>query len=144
RHVEHPADAGLGTLDDLVKPFAAVAHFHHALAGTMVVQQLGLSTLQNGYGKHRRSRAEVIYTIHGKNLPQFSARLHKKAKSQNSDCKSASDALSGLAFHEGALRPSALHLPPCSGFVMQSSSCRTSVSYVARALCAAPIYNVAR
>ena len=42
RHVQHPADGGLGVLDDVVKPLAAVAHLHDALAGTMVVQQFRL------------------------------------------------------------------------------------------------------
>ena len=89
-----------------------------------------------------------------------SARFHKKTKSQNSDCKAASAALSGLAvpagtpgwrshespsrafdrpnrsalcadaarrFRAARLRPSALHLPLCSGFAMQSSSYRTFV-----------------
>ncbi len=64
-----------------------------------------------------------------------SARFHKKTKSQNSDCKAASVALSGLAFHAGAPRPSALHLPPCSGFAMQSSSYRPFVFLCHSRLC---------
>ena len=55
------------------------------------------------------------------------ARFHKKTKWQNSVCKAASAALSGFAFHKGVLQPSALHLPPCSGFAMLRSSCRTFV-----------------
>ena len=53
------------------------------------------------------------------------ARFHKKTKPQNSACKAASAALSGLAFHGGALRPSALYLPPCSGFAVLQRFCKT-------------------
>ena len=48
-----------------------------------------------------------------------------KTKPQNSACKAASAALSGLAFHRGALRPSALYLPPCSGFAVLQRFCKT-------------------
>ena len=58
----------------------------------------------------------------------LSAQFHKKTKPQTSNCKAASAALSGFAFHTGALQPSALHLPPCSDFAMLRSSCRTFVS----------------
>ena len=57
----------------------------------------------------------------------LSAQFHKKTKPQNSNCKAASAALSGFAFHQGVLQPSALHLPPCSDFAMLRSSCRTFV-----------------
>ena len=82
------------------------------------------------YIKVYRGRQFLFWPPGGAGKPQKtprSARFHKKTKSQNSDCKAASAALSGLAFHQGALRPSALHLPPCSGFAMQSSSCRPFV-----------------
>ena len=58
----------------------------------------------------------------------LSAQFHKKTKPQTSNCKAASAALSGFAFHQGVLQPSALHLPPCSDFAMLRSSCRTFVS----------------
>ncbi|HIW54215.1 MAG TPA: hypothetical protein H9883_04540, partial [Candidatus Ruthenibacterium merdigallinarum] len=48
-------------------------------------------------------------------------------------CKAASAALSGLAFHQGVLRPSALHLPLCSGFAVLRSFCKTFVSLLHRA-----------
>ena len=61
------------------------------------------------------------------------ARFHKKTKPQNSACKAASAALSGLAFHQGVLRPSALHLPLCSGFAVLRSFCKTFVFLLHRA-----------
>ena len=67
-----------------------------------------------------------------KSAPLY-ARFHKKTKPQNSACKAASAALSGLAFHQGVLRPSALHLPLCSGFAVLRSFCKTFVSLLHRA-----------
>ena len=43
--VQHPAHGGLGIVDDFIEPFTAVAHLHHAHAGTMVVQQFSLCGL---------------------------------------------------------------------------------------------------
>ena len=62
--VQHPPHGGLGVRDDLVEPFAAVAHFHHAHAGTVVVQQFLLGGFQNSFRQHRRSGAEIINSGH--------------------------------------------------------------------------------
>ena len=61
------------------------------------------------------------------------ARSIKKTKPQNAACKAASAALSGLAFHAGVPRPSALHPPLCSGFAVLRSFCKTFVFLMSRA-----------
>ena len=70
-HIQHLADTGLSVLDDLIEPLAAVAHLHHAHTAAMVVQQVGLSFLQNGNRQHGRTGAEIIHTIHKRLPPKF-------------------------------------------------------------------------
>src|SRR5699024_3009318 len=92
------------------------------------------------------SRKGVLPARAGAFLPSFSsddprsrtnyARFHKKTKPQNSACKAASAALSGLAFHQGVLRPSALQLSLCSDFAVLCSSCRTFVFLCHSRFCA--------
>ena len=63
-NVQYPAHGGLGVGDDLVKPFTAVAHLHHAHAGAVVVQQLCLCGFQNSLRQHRRAGAEIVNSSH--------------------------------------------------------------------------------
>ena len=70
-YIQHLADTGLSVLDDLIEPLAAVAHLHHAHTAAMVVQQVGLSFLQNGNRQHGRTGAEIIHTIHKRLPPKF-------------------------------------------------------------------------
>src|SRR5699024_11827285 len=53
-----------GVLQDLLKPFAAVAHLHHTLARTVVVQQFFLRAAQHPFGQHRGPSAEIVYPSH--------------------------------------------------------------------------------
>ena len=62
--LHQPAQAGLGVLDDLLKPLAAVAHLHHALAAAVVVQHLGLGRPQHLLGQHAGPGAEIVYSCH--------------------------------------------------------------------------------
>ena len=62
--VQHPAHGSLGVVDDLIKPFTAVAHLHHAHAGTVIVQQLRLCRFQNSLRQHRRAGAEIVNSSH--------------------------------------------------------------------------------
>ena len=64
RDVHDPAQGGFRLSDDGIKPLAAVAHLHHALAAVAVLEQLGLCLLQNFLGQHAGPRAEIIYSCH--------------------------------------------------------------------------------
>ena len=66
--IHHPAQRGLGVLDDGVEPLAAVAHLHDALTAVAVFQQLGLCLTQHLFGQHTGACAEVIYSCHNEPL----------------------------------------------------------------------------
>ena len=61
---------GAGLLQTLLQIKAALGRF---AAGTLcqVVQQIGLSLLQNGNRQHGRTGAEIIHTIHKRLPPKF-------------------------------------------------------------------------
>ena len=62
--LHQPPQTGLGVLDDLLEPFAAVAHLHHALAAAVVVEQFDLRGLEDGFGQHAGPGAEIVYSCH--------------------------------------------------------------------------------
>ena len=62
--VHHPAQGGLGVLDDGIEPLAAVAHLHHALTAVAILEQLCLCLLEHLLGQHAGACAEVINSCH--------------------------------------------------------------------------------
>ena len=62
--VENLAEQRFRFLNDLFKHLGAVRHFHHGLAAALVVQHFRRRAVENRFGQHGRTGAEIEYSCH--------------------------------------------------------------------------------
>ena len=69
RNAEKFAKVLLCRIQDVLKQFGAMAHFHHRHSGSLVVEHLFCRFPQHFLRKHCRSGTEIIYTCHPLSSP---------------------------------------------------------------------------